>query len=617
MKITCKRAQRQNGLIFPRMINLRACGVKRAVKLHLALVTAAMILFVGCDVKETIYNTPHPESGKITLTVNWSGIGEGYSIPESYTVQIGDYKTTLSGTTNTIDHLFAPGTYDVLVYHNSSAAVEVDGTTAIMKSDLPIEGNLFSCGMQVEIAKDSDHAFTAVMRQQLRQLTLLIEPTGESSDKIEAIKQCVPVADKLNLVSGTYADQTSYTAEFSKITEGPDAGKWSVTFPVLGVLSNQPTVLEATISFTYDNLDPLVVKGNLTDALAGFNDDKTTPMTLGMTVPVDVAVSAVGWERVAQGIYPPLVNVGVRPVLNLLLSSDGSEYQTFCVKRPEIGTYALQTAPVTDVTSWEKKIDDIVFREPIPGMLPVIVQLDQMVRFKDMLLVAEYLGQYRFFQSANGGTDWSELEINGEKVAVRAVLGEVGRTGYLTVLGGKTDRYFYRTRDLVTWERSGQQVPDDFPDMNFAKISTTDDLTLVGGAIVNGLSKTALNTTWSTEDGLNWIKHETVPFDEPREGASGAMCNDIFYLIGGTDANGHTTEDILYSNNRGRTWHKVVMPPGASNGYSARSYSAVQVEGQNSILIFSGRKTSLSSWLNEIWRLTPKVISEGEIIVKN
>lgn len=314
------------------------------------------------------------------------------------------------------------------------------------------------------------------------------------------------------------------------------------------------------------------------------------------------------YERAGQGIYPPLANVGPRPVATTLLSPDGSEYQMFCLSRPEIGTYALRTAPVTDVTSWEEKADRIVFEHVMPGMLPIITNLDQMVWFKDMLLVSEYRGQYRFFMSANGGIDWSQLEINGEKVAVRAILGKVGRTGYLAVLGGKTDRYFYRTSDLVTWERSEQPAPDDFPELCYAKINNADNLTLVGGSKMNGPDKTLLNTTWSTEDGLNWIKYDVSPFDVPREGASAALCNGIVYLIGGTDADGHTSEDIRYSTDRGRTWHKEIKTQGALDGYSARSYATVQVERQNSILIFCGRESSTSPWLNEVWRLTPKVI---------
>ena len=46
------------------------------------IVAATALSFAACDVKDPIYNTPHPEQGAITLVTDWSGIGEG---PVSYT----------------------------------------------------------------------------------------------------------------------------------------------------------------------------------------------------------------------------------------------------------------------------------------------------------------------------------------------------------------------------------------------------------------------------------------------------------------------------------------------------------------------------------------------------
>lgn len=336
-------------------------------------------------------------------------------------------------------------------------------------------------------------------------------------------------------------------------------------------------------------------------------DDPKRYLPAEGTVPVHVAVTAIEWELVAEKIYPPLANIGPRPVSTVLLSSDGSEYQTFCLKRPENGAYSLLTTPVEDLTSWQQQADGIVFLNILPGTLPVITQLNQMVRFNDKLLVPEYRGQYRLFLSSDGRTDWSLVEINGVEASGRSILGEVGRTGYLTVVAGRPDRYFYRTNDLVTWERSENPVPDDFPEEKFARFTSPDRLTLVGGLIANGLTNTLLNTTWSTEDGLNWTRHDAAPFDEAREGAAGAVCNDIFFLIGGADSNGQSTEDIRYSTDQGETWHKVSLPgTSGEGGYSARSSSSVLVDAQNRILVFSGRKTSTSQWLDEIWRGTPK-----------
>lgn len=48
----------------------------------LTLLSACAVLsLIGCDVKDPIYNTAHPEQGTLTLTTDWSGIGEGLTAP--------------------------------------------------------------------------------------------------------------------------------------------------------------------------------------------------------------------------------------------------------------------------------------------------------------------------------------------------------------------------------------------------------------------------------------------------------------------------------------------------------------------------------------------------------
>lgn len=41
---------------------------------------AAAVLLSSC-VKDTLYDTPHPDYGKIAVTADWSARGEGIDIP--------------------------------------------------------------------------------------------------------------------------------------------------------------------------------------------------------------------------------------------------------------------------------------------------------------------------------------------------------------------------------------------------------------------------------------------------------------------------------------------------------------------------------------------------------
>lgn len=75
----------------------------------LLCVWATVLLLAGCDVKDPIYNTPHPDKGQITLTTDWTRRTTGVDIPANYTVASGEYMATVSDATNTLDRLFEPG----------------------------------------------------------------------------------------------------------------------------------------------------------------------------------------------------------------------------------------------------------------------------------------------------------------------------------------------------------------------------------------------------------------------------------------------------------------------------------------------------------------------------
>lgn len=262
--------------------------MKRVIKLQLVGAVAIAMLLAACDVKDPIYNTPHPEQGTVTLTTDWSGIGEGLAIPSDYTVCIGDYTTTVSSATNTLDRRFAPGTYRMLIY-NTPERIRIDGTVAsadAMTGDIYDPGWLFSYSTEVTISKDTDHTFTAVMQQQVRRLTMVVEPTGDAADRIESIRGFLntTVAAKFDMENETYSDPIGVSFDFSKITEGPDAGKWSFTIRTLGFMPEESIMLDLTIRYKDGNPETQTITSNLTEALAGFNDDKRTPLTLGGTI---------------------------------------------------------------------------------------------------------------------------------------------------------------------------------------------------------------------------------------------------------------------------------------------------------------------------------------------
>lgn len=251
------------------------------------LATALLFSLGGC-VKDELHDTPHPDTGKVTVTVDWSDRGEGVDIPAEWTVTMGGYTGTETGATHSPDYLFNPGSYTLAVY-NPADGITVSGTTAAVAAAdggciVNTPGWLFTSVQGVEIEADTDYSLTAVMQQQVRELTLMIEPAGDAAERIESIEGTLSgAAGTLDFATGTHGTPSEVELRFTKITDGDDAGKWMATVRLLGIAGNLQR-LTATLTYTDGNPQPTALESDLTTALDGFNDGKTAPLTLGGTI---------------------------------------------------------------------------------------------------------------------------------------------------------------------------------------------------------------------------------------------------------------------------------------------------------------------------------------------
>ena len=277
-----------------------------------ALYTAALLLAATSCVKDELHDTPHPDYGKITVTADWTDRGDGVDIPAEWTVTMGDYTGTETGETHAPDYLFAPGNYTLAAY-NIPENITISGTTATVA---PETGNgtyisnapgwLFTSVQEVTIEADTDYDLTAAMHQQVRQLTLVIEPTGDAADRIESIEGSLSgAAGTLDFATGTYGAASDVALHFTKITEGDDAGKWTATVRLLGI-TGSTQILTAKLTYSNGNPQPTELESDLTAALADFNADKTEPLALGGTIaetPTEAGVEAgiTDWEKIDGG----------------------------------------------------------------------------------------------------------------------------------------------------------------------------------------------------------------------------------------------------------------------------------------------------------------------------
>ena len=146
--------------------------------------------------------------------------------------------------------------------------------------------------------KDKDYPLTAAMKQQVRELTLVVEPTGDAAGRItEIIAHLTGAAGTLDFATDTYGAASSVVLPFTKITEGDDAGKWKATVRLLGVTGTEQLLSNPT---------PTTLKSDLTEALKEFNTGKGESLTLGGTLetPDEVEIQGAtisGWKPVDGG----------------------------------------------------------------------------------------------------------------------------------------------------------------------------------------------------------------------------------------------------------------------------------------------------------------------------
>lgn len=280
-----------------------------SVRKTVSAVMAVFAIFAATSltscVKDDLFNTPHPDHGKITVTTDWSNRGEGIAVPDAYTVSIGDYTAQASGTVHEADYLFDPGNYRLAVY-NAAEHISVSGTTATVGTASgnwdgvgnfieALPGWQFTSVQDITIEKDTDYSLTAAMHQQVRQLTFIIEPTGDASPRIESIEGYLSgAASTLDFATDTYGGASNVEVLFTKITEGADAGKWTASVRMLGIAGAQQK-LAARLRFTDGNPTAITFDSDLTTALADFNSGKATAVTLSGTLvetPTEAGFSA-------------------------------------------------------------------------------------------------------------------------------------------------------------------------------------------------------------------------------------------------------------------------------------------------------------------------------------
>lgn len=232
------------------------------------------------------------------------------------------------------------------------------------------------------------------------------------------------------------------------------------------------------------------------------------------------------------------------------------------------------------------------------------LRLSEIVRFNGKVYMAAVDGG--LYESADG-MSWQKVE---NAPNVKAVLGSMeehtNQNARLALLVNDANAIKYAVMGKDGAFEIGTEVPAGFPVEGFAArniyLMYKDRILLAGGKNKKGA---LLQSTWSTLDGLNWAE-QTDAYDKylfgKREGASLAIYDNQYYLIGGLDESGKPLKDIYRSSDHGVTWEYVDEMVVLPEEYQARGYASLIVDADNFMTIIGGKSSASGQILTKNWR---------------
>ena len=282
---------------------------------HKILATAfALALAAGC-VKDTLHDTPHPDKGVVSVSVDYpQDAGDGY------TVEVDGNPLPDGGT---VSAPLQPGEHTVLVYNTPEGFIVTDGIAFVKGVDAPsfaeagassasarsgaqpaawiepLPETLYSGTKTVTVVADDTLHLDLSVTQRTRDLRLELTVTEGDPERIAAITGTLSgVAGAYDLRSETlYGDAVSTTPAFTR-----SGDKVSADLRLLGIMGDVQTL---DILLTFSNGDTQSIESDLTEVLAGFGSDMTEPFTLtaGLRTPMEAGFSAsiTDWEVVDGG----------------------------------------------------------------------------------------------------------------------------------------------------------------------------------------------------------------------------------------------------------------------------------------------------------------------------
>ncbi len=276
------------------MRNEELVGMKK-----ICIIGMAAVLLSAC-VKDTLYNTPHPDKGALTVSLT------GVPADDDYVLDIDGKTTGITGSPFTDPDLLTPGAHS-LVGYNHADGFTFDGRTARVnalsgksRADavaiIPLPGYLKSVSREITVTADDTLRVSLVPQQRVRDLQLELEVTQGRPELIQR------VTATLGGIAGAFdmeAEQTTGEPVSTVFAFTREGSKLTADLRLLGTMGTvQSMVLD--IVFT-DGGRTQRTEADLTEALADFNKDMTTAYRVTGTLETPVGMeegnaTITGWE---------------------------------------------------------------------------------------------------------------------------------------------------------------------------------------------------------------------------------------------------------------------------------------------------------------------------------
>ena len=262
----------------------------------------AAISLASC-VKDELYNTPHPDSGAVVVTADWSDRNSDADIPQAYILSIDGQEQEVSGETNVLNRLLSAGKYTLTAYNKPDQVTVANNTASVNATSAkhinPMPGYLFASVQDINVVADDTLRVTARMKQLIRRLNLELTATeGDYSRVQSATATLSGVASVANMATGERSAAAQVTNTFRQ-----DGNKFTLFFRLLGIVTTEAQTL--TVDITFNNGDTQQIVSDVTESMKNFNNE-AEPIKLkgNLLLPVEATVTGAtitGWNEVDGG----------------------------------------------------------------------------------------------------------------------------------------------------------------------------------------------------------------------------------------------------------------------------------------------------------------------------